>query len=97
MMVRLRFLSFSFSYFFFHSSAVSSRFTDTVFFIVLALKFSKQHRHVFLEHKAEPWTFPKLQHFLVLVYSSGLDLGRTPGPPQSVPWLWYELCSTGHE
>uniref|UniRef100_A0A3P8U231 Uncharacterized protein n=1 Tax=Amphiprion percula TaxID=161767 RepID=A0A3P8U231_AMPPE len=31
MFFRLLFLSFSFSYFFFHSSAVSSRFTDTVY------------------------------------------------------------------
>lgn len=31
------FFSFSFSYFFFHCSAVSSRFTDTVFLMVLAL------------------------------------------------------------
>uniref|UniRef100_A0A8C7IGW7 Uncharacterized protein n=1 Tax=Oncorhynchus kisutch TaxID=8019 RepID=A0A8C7IGW7_ONCKI len=31
------FFSFSFSYFFFHCSAVSSRFTDAVFLIVLAL------------------------------------------------------------
>jgi len=35
---RLLFLSFSFSYFFFHSSAVSSRFTETVFLIVFALR-----------------------------------------------------------
>uniref|UniRef100_A0A3B3SKJ0 Uncharacterized protein n=1 Tax=Paramormyrops kingsleyae TaxID=1676925 RepID=A0A3B3SKJ0_9TELE len=38
MSFRLRVLSFSFSYFLFHSSAVSSRFTDTVFLIVLALR-----------------------------------------------------------
>lgn len=31
------FFSFSFPYFFFHCSAVSSRFTDTVFLMVLAL------------------------------------------------------------
>uniref|UniRef100_A0A8C4YJP8 Uncharacterized protein n=1 Tax=Gopherus evgoodei TaxID=1825980 RepID=A0A8C4YJP8_9SAUR len=32
------FFSFSFSYFFFHCSAVSSRFTDAVFLMVLALE-----------------------------------------------------------
>ena len=34
---KVLFFSFSFSYFFFHSSAVSSRFTETVFLMVLAL------------------------------------------------------------
>uniref|UniRef100_A0A3B4CIM4 Uncharacterized protein n=1 Tax=Pygocentrus nattereri TaxID=42514 RepID=A0A3B4CIM4_PYGNA len=34
---RLLFFSFSFSYFLFHCSAVSSRFTDAVFLMVLAL------------------------------------------------------------
>lgn len=36
--------SFSFSYFFFHSSAVSSMFTETVFLMVLALCYGEQRR-----------------------------------------------------
>lgn len=43
---RLLFLSFSFSYFFFHSSAVSSRFTETVFLIVFALRSKTRRRQL---------------------------------------------------
>lgn len=42
--LRPRLLSFSCSYFFFHSSAVSSWFTDTVFLMVLALGGSRERR-----------------------------------------------------
>lgn len=70
MMVRLRFLSFSFSYFFFHSSAVSSKFTDTVFFIVLALEHSKQNRNL-LEHSEEPWSVLKAQQSALILRVAG--------------------------
>lgn len=67
MTVRPRFLSFSFSYFFFHSSAVSSKFTDTVFLIVLALEYSKQNRNLFLEQSEEPWSVLKAQQSAVIL------------------------------
>lgn len=38
--LRVLFFSFSFSYFFFHCSAVNSTFTQTVFLIVLALRYN---------------------------------------------------------
>lgn len=52
--------SFSFSYFFFHSSAVSSMFTETVFLIVLALCEREYggnylHMHIFVANLQQHW------------------------------------------